>query len=62
MAQKQVADIYFGDATHIRYDHLGGRTWGKKGETRILEATGASHSMSLISAISSRGHMRFMIK
>ena len=62
MAQKQGADIYFGDAAHIRSDHHAGRTWGKKGETPIVEATGARHSMSLISAISSRGHMRFMIK
>jgi hypothetical protein len=62
IAQKQGADIYFGDAAHIRSDHHGGRTWGKKGETPIVEATGARHSMSLISAISSRGHMRFMIK
>lgn len=62
MAQKQGADIYFGDAAHIRSDHHAGRTWGKKGETPIVETTGARHSMSLISAISSRGHMRFMIK
>src|SRR5580704_4527113 len=27
------ADIYFGDAAHIRSDHHAGRTWGKKGET-----------------------------
>ena len=62
MAQKQGADIYFGDAAHIRSDHHAGRTWGKKGETPIVETTGARHGMSLISAISSRGHMRFMIK
>jgi transposase len=62
MAQQQGADIYFGDAAHMRSDHHAGRTWGKKGETPIVEATGARHGMSLISAISSRGHMRFMIK
>ena len=62
MAQKQGAEIYFGDAAHIRSDHHAGRTWGKRGETPIVEATGARHSMSLLSAISSRGHMRFMIK
>ncbi|MGB6981044.1 MAG: hypothetical protein WBD78_00770, partial [Methylocella sp.] len=28
----------------------------------IVEATGARHGMSLLSAVSSRGHMRFMIK
>jgi transposase len=62
MAQTQDADIYFGDAAHMRSDHHSGRTWGKKGETPIVEATGARHRLSLISAITSKGHMRFMIK
>ncbi len=62
MAQTQGADIYFGDAAHIRSDHHAGRTWGKKGETPIVEATGARHGISLISAITSKGKMRFMIK
>jgi transposase len=60
-ARKAGADLYFGDAAHIRSDHHAGRTWGKKGETPIVETTGARHAMSLISAITSRGHMRFMI-
>lgn len=62
MAQNAGAEIYFGDAAHIRSDHHAGRTWGKKGETPIVVATGARHGMSLISAITSRGKMRFMIK
>jgi transposase len=62
MAKAQGADIYFGDAAHIRSDHHAGRTWGKKGETPIVMVTGARHGMSLISAITSKGHMRFMIK
>ena len=62
MARKEEAEIYFGDAAHIRSDHHAGRSWGKRGETPIVEVTGARHSMSLISAITSRGHMRFMIK
>jgi transposase len=62
MAQNMGAEIYFGDAAHIRSDHHAGRTWGKKGQTPIVEATGARHGMSLISAITSRGKMRFMIK
>lgn len=61
MAQNMGAEIYFGDAAHIRSDHHAGRTWGKKGETPIVEATGARHGMSLISAITSRGKMRFMV-
>src|SRR6202035_1493543 len=59
--KKQGADIYFGDAAHIRSDHHAGRTWGAKGDTPIVQATGARHGMSLISAVTSRGHLRFMI-
>ena len=62
MAKQQGSEIYFGDTAHIRFDHHTGRTWGKRGKTPIVEATGARHGTSLISAISSRGHMRFMIK
>jgi transposase len=62
MAKAQGANIHFGDAAHIRSDHHAGRTWGKRGETPVVAATGARHSMSLISAITSKGRMRFMIK
>src|SRR5215475_7496327 len=57
---KWIYDI--GDAAHIRSDHHAGRTWGKKGETPVVLSTGAGYGMSLISAITSCGHMRFMIK
>jgi transposase len=62
LAQREKADIYFGDAAHMRSDHHAGRTWGKKGDTPVVSSTGARYRMSLISAITSRGHMRFMIK
>jgi len=62
MAKTLGADIFFGDAAHMRSDHHAGITWGKKGTTPVVEATGARHGMSLISAITSKGHMRFMVK
>src|ERR1700693_5494858 len=62
LAQREKVDIYFGDAAHMRSDHHAGRTWGKKGETPVVLSTGARYRMSLISAVTSRGHMRFMIK
>jgi hypothetical protein len=34
MAQEQGADIYFGDAAHMRSDHHAGTTWGKKDKHR----------------------------
>jgi transposase len=62
LAQREKAEIYFGDAAHIRSDHHGGRTWGKKGETPVVQPTGARYGMSLISAVTARSHLRFMIK
>jgi transposase len=62
LAQREKAEIYFGDAAHMRSDHHSGRTWGKKGETPVVSSTGARYRMSLISAVTARGHMRFMIK
>jgi transposase len=62
LARREKADIYFGDAAHMRSDHHAGRTWGKKGETPVVLSTGARYRVSLISAVTSRGHMRFMIK
>ena len=62
LARREKADIYFGDAAHMRSDHHAGRTWGKKGETPVVLSTGARYRVSLISAVTSRGYMRFMIK
>lgn len=62
LAQREKANIYFADAAHMRSDHHSGRTWGKRGETPVVSSTGARYRMSLISAVTARGHMRFMIK
>jgi transposase len=61
LAAREKADIYFGDAAHIRSDHHAGRTWTKKGETPVVLSTGQRRGTSMISAITSRGHLRFMI-
>ena len=50
-----------GKAAHIRSDHHAGRTWSEKGKTPIVLTTGQRRGMSMISAITSRGHLRFMI-
>jgi transposase len=62
MALKLGAEIYFGDAAGVRSDHHAGKTWGRKGKTPVVESTGARFSLSLISAVTARGKMRFMIK
>lgn len=60
-ARVENADIFFGDAAHIRSDHHAGRTWSLRGKTPVVSSTGSRFSFSLISAITSKGQMRFMV-
>ena len=62
LARNEKAEIYFGDAAPMRSDRHAGRTWGRRGEMPVVQATGARDGMSLASAVTARGHMRFMIK
>lgn len=62
LAAGEKALIFFGDAAHMRSDHHAGRTWGASGKTPVVETTGARYRMSLLSAITSKGRMRFMTK
>ena len=46
LAQRENAEIFFGDAAHMRSDHHAGRSWGKKGETPVVETTGAGDAFN----------------
>ena len=59
-ARKEGATIYFGDEASVRSDYHSGTTWAIKGQTPVIETTGARFSLNLISAVSSKGFMRFM--
>jgi transposase len=60
LARQQKAEIYFEDEAGIRSDHHVGTTWGMRGRTPVVRTTGARFSMNMISAITSKGTMRFM--
>lgn len=60
-AKKEKAVIYFGDETGMRSDHQTGRSYAPKGETPIIKRTGQRYSLNMISAISNKGHLQFMI-
>ena len=60
LARREKAEIYFGDEAGIRSDHHAGTTWGIRGSTPVVRTTGARFSMNMISAITSKGAMRFM--
>jgi transposase len=59
-ARKAGAEIYFGDEAGVRSDCHAGTTWGIKGQTPVVYSTGQRSSVNMISAVSARGHLRFM--
>lgn len=61
LAQEQKADIFFGDESGVRSDFHAGKTWAVRGQTPVVSTTGARFGCNMISAISPRGSMRFMI-
>jgi transposase len=61
LAKQKKAEIYFGDEAGVRSDHHAGTTWGIKGRTPVVSSTGARFGMNLISAVSPKGSMRFMV-
>jgi transposase len=60
-AMKEKAEIYFGDEAGLRSDHHAGRTWGERGKTPIVRATGARFGFNVVSAVNNRGRFCFMI-
>lgn len=60
-AQREKAVIYFGDETGMRSDHQAGRSYAPAGKTPVIKRTGKRFSLNMISAISNRGHLQFMI-
>ena len=60
LANKEGAQIYFGDESGVRSDYHSGTTWAPKGKTPEISSTGKRFSLNMISAISSKGDMRFM--
>lgn len=59
-AKRENALIFFADESGIRSDHHSGHTWAPKGQTPLVKATGARFSLNMISAVTNRGHFRFM--
>jgi DDE superfamily endonuclease len=46
----------------LRTDHHAGTTWGPVGQTPVVVKTGERKSISMISAISPRGELRFRVQ
>lgn len=61
LAKQEKAQIYFEDESGIRSDFHAGSTWAQRGKTPVVRVTGQRFSLNMISAISPRGELRFMV-
>jgi transposase len=60
-AKGKKAEIYWGDEMGMRSDHACGRSYGRRGETPVILGTGQRFGCSMISAITNRGQIYFMV-
>ncbi len=61
MAKKEKAQIYWGDETGVQNEANMIRGYGPKGKTPVLRVTAKRAHISMISAITNEGKVRFMV-
>ena len=61
LAKKENARIYWADEMGLRSDHQAGRSYSPKGVTPTRMGTGKRFSCNMISAITNRGDLSFMV-
>lgn len=60
-AKSEGADIYWGDETGLRASDVRGRGFSIRGQTPVVQATAAYQNLSMISAITNKGKVSWMI-
>ncbi len=60
-AKAERAEIYWGDEMGLRSDHQAGTSFSPKGQTPVIPGTGQRFSTNMISAVTNRGHLCFMV-
>lgn len=60
-AKAENAEIHWGDQLGARSDHQAGRSYGRRGVTPVIPGTGRRFSANLMSSITNRGHLCFMV-
>jgi transposase len=61
LAKRDGAEIYWCDEMGLRSDHATGRSYGRKGKTPVIPGTGQRFGCNLVSAITNRGRLYFMV-
>src|SRR5260370_8727373 len=60
-AGREGARIFFADEAGCRTDHHGGTTWAPVGQTPVVKGTGKRESIGMISAVTSRGALHWLV-
>jgi len=60
-AKREKAGIWWSDEMGMRSDHHAGRSYGRRGRTPVIPGTGRRFGCNMISAITNRGHLAFMV-
>lgn len=60
-AKREKAAIYWGDEMGLRSDHVTGTSYAPVGETPVVRATGQRFGCNMISAITNKGALSFMV-
>ena len=60
-AKQEKALIYWGDEMGVRSDHQAGRSYAPKGQTPAIAGTGQRFGCNVLSALTNRGHLDFMV-
>ncbi len=60
-AKREKAVIYWGDERGLRSDHVTGTSFAPVGETPVIRATGQRFGCNMISAITNKGALAFMV-
>lgn len=61
LARREKAMIFWADEMGLRGDHAAGRSFSPKGRTPVILGTGQRFRCNLISALTNRGHLQFMV-
>jgi transposase len=60
-AHRERAQILWADETGLRSDHTAGRSWSPVGQTPVVEGTGQRFGANVVSAISNKGRLQFVV-
>ncbi len=60
-AKEERAEIHWSDEMGLRSDHQVGRSYGMKGRTPVIPGTGQRFGCNMISSITNRGRLCFMV-